>query len=234
MTQKQKLANEYIVLKKEFDGSDFNNNLAENQVWYLTSVFKVQGLKDMIASMKRAIKEKEFRLKKEAYFATPEGSKYKKEIEDCIKIHWAELKQIHDSFENWIIQRINEMVPGNWTAQLGLGSNMSGNVEIGLVNRDPERNLPIQFGHEFTIRLDSWNFGQKTPRFELNYGTLGAFDLFNDEMRPLYLNGLATISANKEFLQVLMNKFIENCNDTKNISEQIDILNRKLDNPFDK
>lgn len=234
MTQKEKLANEYIKFKKEFDGSDFKDNIDENQVWFLTRVFTVQDLKYKIESVKQAIKEKELRLKREAYFATPEGSKYKKEIEDRIETYWAELKQIHDSFENWIIKKINEMIPGNWTAQLGLGSYMSGNVEIGLVNRDPERNCPMEFGHEFTIYFDGWNFGQKSPRFELNYGTIGAFDLFNNETRPLYLNGLATISNNKEFLQVLMNKFIENCNDTKNISEQIDTLKIKLDNPFNE
>ena len=123
------------------------------------------------------------------------------------------------------------MVPGNWTACLNLSSYMSGNVEIGLVNRDPERNYDMQFGHTFTIYFDGYNHGKKSPQFELNYGTLGSFNLFNDETRPLYLNGLASISNNKEFLQILMGKFIENCNSIKEISKKIDELNKKLNNP---
>ena len=232
MTQKEKLANEYLNLKRQFEGDDnFKENITDNQVWYLTKEFKIADLKYMIEAVKQDIEDKAIRIKREAYFLTPEGQSYKKNIEDTIDKYRTDWKEIHNGFENWIIDKVNEMVPGHWTAYLSISSCMSGHVEIGLVNRDPERNFPMQFGHEFTIYFDGYNFGQKSPRFELNYGTLGAFDLFNDETRPLYLNGLATISNNKEFLQILMAKFIEKCNDIKNISMQIDQLNDKLQNP---
>jgi hypothetical protein len=231
MTTKEKLATEYLNLKKQFDGDNFKENITDNQMWYLTRNFKVQDLKDKIEAVKRAIINKEIRLRKEAYFATSEGQEYKKNIEDNITKYRNSWKEIHDNFENWIIKKVNEMIPGNWTARLNLSSYMSGNVEIGLVNRDPERNFTMQFGHEFTIHFDGYNYEKKTPRFDLNYGTVGAFDIFNDETRPLYLNGLATISNNKEFLQLLMAKFIENCNSIKEISKKIDELNKKLDNP---
>lgn len=231
MTRKEKLATEYLNLKKQFDGDDFNKDIADNQVWYLVREFKIHQLESKIEGIKLAITKKELSMKREAYFATPEGQAYKKEIEDCIETYHKEWKEIHNSLKNWIIKKVNEMVPGNWTANLSLGSYMSGNVEIGLVNRDKEKDYSMQFGHTFTIYFDGYNFGKKSPNFGLNYGTLGAFDLFNDETRPLYLNGLATISNNKEFLQLLIAKFIEKCTDIKNISEQIDVLNKKLDNP---
>ena len=231
MSQKEKLAAEYIELKKQFDGEDFKENILENQMWYLTRKFKVQDLKDKIEYVKYALKEKEIRLKREAYFETPEGHAYKKEIEDCIETYRGAWKQIHDTFENWIIKKVNEMVPGNWTAVLSTSAYMSAYVEIGLINRDPERNCPMQFGHSFTIYYDGYNFGKKDPRFELNYGTLGGFDIFKNETRRTYLNGLATISNNMEFLQLLMAKFIEKCSDIKEISKQIDELNNKLRNP---
>lgn len=234
MTKKEKLATEYLELKKKFDGSDFKENITENQMWYLTSEFKVVDLEYKIEAMKNAIKDKELRLKREAYYATPEGKAYKEEIERKISELRDTWKNTHDTFENWIISTVNEMVPGNWTARLSLGSYMSGNVEIGLVNRDPERKekgFETQFGHDFTIYFDGYNFGKKTPRFELNYGTLGAFDLFNDETRPLYLNGLAKISNDKEFLQLLMSKFIESCIKIKNLSIERDEYKKLLDNP---
>ena len=231
MTTKEKLATEYINLKKQFDGDNFKENTTDNQMWYLVKQFKVADLMLKIEAVKRAITEKAIRLKREAYFVTPEGQNYKKNIEDLIAQHRTDLKKIHDDFKNWIINKVNDMVPGNWTACLNLSSYMSGNVKIGLVNCDPERNYDMQFGHEFTIYFDGYNHGKKSPQFELNYGTLGSFDLFNDETRPLYLNGLATISNNKEFLQILMGKFIENCNSIKEISKKIDELNKKLNNP---
>ena len=231
MTTKEKLATEYINLKKQFDGDNFKENATDNQMWYLVKQFKVADLMLKIEAVKRAITEKAIRLKREAYFVTPEGQNYKKNIEDLIAQHRTDLKKIHDDFKNWIINKVNDMVPGNWTACLNLSSYMSGNVKIGLVNRDSERNYDMQFGHEFTIYFDGYNHGKKSPQFELNYGTLGSFDLFNDETRPLYLNGLASISNNKEFLQILMGKFIENCNSIKEISKKIDELNKKLNNP---
>ena len=231
MTTKEKLATEYINLKKQFDGDNFKENTTDNQMWYLVKQFKVADLMLKIEAVKRAITEKAIRLKREAYFVTPEGQNYKKNIEDLIAQHRTDLKKIHDDFKNWIINKVNDMVPGNWTACLNLSSYMSGNVKIGLVNCDPERNYDMQFGHEFTIYFDGYNHGKKSPQFELNYGTLGSFDLFNDETRPLYLNGLASISNNKEFLQILMGKFIENCNSIKEISKKIDELNKKLNNP---
>lgn len=233
MTKKEKLANEYLALRKEFDGDEFKPGLTDNQVWYLVREFKVYQLESKIEAVKRAIEEKKLRLQAEAYFETPEGQEYKKSIENQIEENRNNYRNLHDEFLNWIIEEINKMIHGGWTARLNLGY-MSGNVEIGLVNRDPERNFPTQFGHEFTIYFDAYSFGKKAPHFELNYGTLGAFDLFNDETRPLYLNGLATIANNKEWLQLLMAKFIETVHKTTEISKQIDILNSKLDNPFNK
>lgn len=232
MTKKEKLANEYIALRKEFDGEEFKENLTENQIWYLVREFKVYQLETKIEAVKRAIKEKELRLKKEAYYATPEGQAYKKNIEDQLEKYHQDYKKLHDEFEGWIISEVNRMCPGGWGARLSLGY-MSGNVVIGLLNRDPERNFELQFGHEFTIYFDSYAFGKKSPRFELNYGTLGSFDLFNDETRPLYLNGLATISNNKEWLQLLMAKFIETVHKATELSKSLDKLNVKLNNPFE-
>lgn len=230
MTKKEKLANQYIELRKEFDGPDFKENISDNQVWYLTRNFKVWQLEDKISAVKRAIEEKEIRLKKEAYFATPEGQVFKQNIENEISKSRETYRNVKNEFENWISTEVNNMVPGNWGANLSIGY-MSGNVTIGLLNRDPDRNFEFQFGHDFTIYFDSYSFGKKKPRFELNYGTLGSFDLFEDETRPLYLNGLATISNNKEWLQILMAKFIEYVKKLTTISKEIDELGKKLNNP---
>ena len=131
MTAKEKLATEYINLKKQFDGDNFKENATTNQTWYLAKKFKVADLICNIEDLKQAIAEKAIRLKREAYFATSEGQNYKKNIEDLIAKYRTDWKKIHDDFENWIINKVNDMVPGNWTACLNLSSYMSGNIEIG-------------------------------------------------------------------------------------------------------
>lgn len=230
MGKKEKLANEYINLRKELDGNDFKPGLAENQVWYLVKVFKVYQLESKIEVVKNAIADKKHRLAIEAYYETAEGQAYKEDIEAKIEKCDQDYKSICNEFQDWIISEVNNTFPGGWTAKLSIGYK-SGNVEIGLINRDPERKFDMHFGHSFTIYFDSYEFDKKAPRFELNYGTLGSFDLFNDETRPLYLNGLSKISNNKEWLHLLMTKFIHYIKEANKLSEYVHELNNKLKNP---
>jgi len=64
MTKKEKLATEYLRLRKEFDGCDFKPNLTNNQMSYLTKEFKVWQLEDKIEAVKSAINQRNIRLKK--------------------------------------------------------------------------------------------------------------------------------------------------------------------------
>ena len=230
MTKKEKLATEYIELRRKFDGPDFQENVRSNQVWFLTKEFRACDLEDKIEAVKRAITDKELRLKKEAYFETPEGKAYKENLEAKITANITEYREICENFQNWIISEVNNLVPGNWTAHCSFGYN-SGNITIGLVNRNPKNNYEMQFGHDFTIYYEPYTYKSNEPRFELNYGTLGSFDLFNDETRPIYLNGLATISNNKEWLKNLMNKFAENIKKVNTLQKIRDEFRHQLDNP---
>jgi hypothetical protein len=89
----------------------------------------------------------------------------------------------------------------------------------------------MQFGHDFTIYYEPSTYKSNEPRFDLNYGTLGSFDLFNDETRPVYLNGLATISNNKEWLKNLMNKFAENIKKVNALQKLREEFRNQLNNP---
>lgn len=230
MTKKEKLATEYIELRKKFDGPDFQEQARSNQVWYLIKEFKVCDLECKIEAVKRAIADKELRLKKEAYFETPEGKAYKEDLETKITANIQAYQALRNEFQNWVITEVNNMVPGNWTANVSFGYN-SGNITIGLVNRDPKNNYEMQFGHDFTIYYEPYTYKHNGPRFELNYGTLGSFDLFNDETRPVYLNGLATISNNKEWLLTLMDKFIDHIAVANDLTKIREDLRNQLNNP---
>jgi len=230
MTKKERLYREWIELRNQLKDQHFID-VEKMCNRYKYNEYRVNELEHHIEMATVALKNQDIRLKKEAYFETPEGQAFKTDIEAKLEKYHQDYRKLHDEFESWIISEVNRMIPGGWTARLSLGYK-GGNVEIGLVNRDPERNFPMQFGHEFTIYFDSYSFGKKSPRFELNYGTLGSFDLFNDETRPIYLNGLATISNNREWLQLLMAKFIEITQKADKLSQYGDELKNKLNNPF--
>lgn len=97
MSKKEKLANQYIELKKEFYGDEFNEVLAENQIWYLTKNFKVIDIENKIVAVKKLISAKNNRIKKEAYYATPAGMEYKKKLEDKMDEYLKVEKKHHSS-----------------------------------------------------------------------------------------------------------------------------------------
>ena len=231
MTKKEKLATEYLTLRKEFDGPDFKENITTNQMWYLTQNFRVIDLENKIAAVKCAIEDKAKRLEKEAYFATEDGKKLKEELEFERSILIKDRKNYVTNTEGLIKNMIQELVGEDWTCHINLGWN---NVvlEIGLKNTNKERNFLFEFGHDFEIRYDNQPFGED-KRFTMNYGTLGLFDLNGDEYRKKYIFGMGTIANNSEFLnniKTYLMILIDNC--TK-LEEKINKINDKLNNPFE-
>ena len=55
---KKQLAQEYVELKKQFDGADFKAGIKANNVEWLVKEFKVIDLKEKIEAVRRAIAAK--------------------------------------------------------------------------------------------------------------------------------------------------------------------------------
>ena len=205
MGKKEKLANQYIELKKEFDGDEFNEVLAENQIWYLTKNFKIVDIENKIIAVKKLITTKKNRLKKEAYYATPAGMEYKNKLEDKMDEYLKVKKTIKDQLHKYVENVIGSMLGYSWTTKVSMGYR-SFYIEIGLKAIDPERigKFTFEFGQSFEIHWDGYGFGKQNPTLEMNVGTTGAFNLFGDGIRTEFYRGVATIANNKEFLQDLM------------------------------
>ena len=233
MGKKEKLANQYIELKKEFDGDEFNEVLAENQIWYLTKNFKVIDIENKIVAVKKLISAKNNRLKKEAYYATPAGMEYKKKLEDkmdeCLKVEKNIIRQLHNYVENVI----GNILGNEWTTKVSMGYR-SFYIEIGLKAIDPERigKFTFEFGQSFEIHWDGYGFGKQNSTLEMNVGTTGAFNLFGDGIRTEFYRGVATIANNKEFLQDLMAHITIADGKAREISKLYDECKNKLDNPI--
>lgn len=233
MGKKEKLANQYIELKKEFDGEEFKAGLTENQIWYLTQNFKAVDLEDKITAVTNAIVAKKARLKKEAYYATPAGMKYKKNLEDKMEEYRKANKSIENQLKNYVENAIGHMLGDAWTTKVSMGYR-SAYIEIGLKATDPERveKFTFEFGQSFEIRWDRYGFGKGNPEFNMNVGTAGSFNLFGDGIRAEFYHGVATVANDKEFLQDLMAHITIADGKAKEISKLYDECERKLENPI--
>lgn len=232
MGKKEKLANQYLELKKEFDGSDFMENITEHQIWWLVREFKANQLETKINAVRRAIDEKNLRLKREAFYETEAGKKYKNDLE-YRKEHLINIRKMTISSVNGFVQKyLNENIGDGWTCQFNHSYNIC-RMTIGLKAVDPERiehNFTFEFGHEFEISWDNDFYGNG-KKFEMNYGTLGAFDLENNNLRPKYLLGMAMFCNDKNFLSELDKKFTEANEKLMEIRNEIDNVNKKLEKP---
>ena len=233
MGKKEKLANQYIELKKEFDGEEFNESLAENQIWYLTKNFKVVDIENKIIAVKKLIADKQNRLKKEAYYATPAGMEYKNKLEDKMNEYLKVKKTIKDQLHNYIENVISNMLGDAWTTKVSMSYRYF-YIEIGLKSIDPKRvgKFTFEFGQSFEIHWDGYNFGKQNPTLEMNVGTTGAFNLFGDGIRTEFYRGVATVANNKEFLQDLMAHITIADGKVREISKLYDECKNKLDNPI--
>lgn len=233
MSKKEKLANQYIELKKEFDGEEFNEALAENQIWYLTKNFKVVDIENKIIAVKKLIADKQNRLKKEAYYATPAGMEYKNKLEDKMNEYLKVKKTIKDQLHNYIKNVIGNILGDSWTTKVSMSYRYV-YIEIGLKSIDPERvgKFTFEFGQSFEIHWDGYNFGKQNPTLEMNVGTTGAFNLFGDGIRTEFYRGVATVANNKEFLQDLMAHITIADGKVREISKLYDECKNKLDNPI--
>ena len=233
MGKKEKLANQYIELKKEFDGEEFNESLAENQIWYLTKNFKVVDIENKIIAVKKLIADKQNRLKKEAYYATPAGMEYKNKLEDKMNEYLKVKKTIKDQLHNYIENVIGNMLGDAWTTKVSMSYRYF-YIEIGLKSIDTERveKFTFEFGQSFEIHWDGYNFGKQNPTLEMNVGTTGAFNLFGDGIRTEFYRGVATVANNKEFLQDLMAHITIADGKVREISKLYDECKNKLDNPI--
>ena len=233
MSKKEKLANQYIELKKEFDGDEFNEALVENQIWYLTKNFKVVDIENKIITVKKLIVAKNNRLKKEAYYATTAGMEYKNKLEDKMEEYLKVKKTIKDQLHNYVENVIGNILGDSWTTKVSMSYNYV-YIEIGLKAIDPERigKFTFEFGQSFEIHWDGYNFGKQNPTLEMNVGTTGAFNLFGDGIRTEFYRGVATVANNKEFLQDLMAHITIADGKTREISKLYDECKNKLDNPI--
>lgn len=238
MSQKEKLIRQYFVLKHRFDLNEPDcskvcpSEPTPTDIRYMSKEFKVMDLEYKISCVETALKNQAIRLEREKYFTTEEGKLAKENAENEKANLWAQHKNLIIELENWLNKELHYLFGDNWKCKFNTGYK-SIHGEIGVINKDPEREgFDFEFGHSFDIYFDLYNFGESKPRFEMNYGCLGSFDLFEDTYRSEYLEGQGRFANNKKLLHDLFDKCKDIVNRNELLAEKQREIEKFLENPL--
>ena len=236
MNQKEKLIYQYFALKHKFD---MNENCVrpcpaeptEKDIYSMRKEFKVMDLEYKISCVETALKNQAIRIEREKYFATNEGKLAKENAENEKANLWAQHKNLIIELENWLNKEIRYLFGDNWLCRVNTGYHFV-RVTIGMKNIHPENSCSdYEFGHSFEVIYDKDSLYDQGVHFEMNYGCLGAFDLFKDTYRSEYLEGQGRFANNKKLLKDLFDKMTDIENRDAELEKKMKEVERWLENP---
>lgn len=228
MTKKERLYREWISLRNQLKDQSFID-VEKMCDRYKYNEYKVYQLERNIEMAQLALKEQKRKEEAESFFSTERGQFILKSLDTERETALQHYKDEYKKFEDWFVNEICRLVGTRFIAKVR-SYNL---VEIGLINTDPEREgFDFQFGHDFEIRYDGYSWGSEKPSIRANYGSLGTFDLLTDnDDRQHYLWGMATILNDRNFLKILLAKFIQLDAERKNFDEISRQIDKKKENP---
>ena len=227
MTQKEKLANEYVELKKQYDGENFLETARENQIWWLTKEFKVIDLQDKIEAVRNAIEQKAKRLAKEAWYETEEGKAFKEQNEAARKELYEQIIELrHSGFEH-----TRKVVKALLSEEFDVISFCGGSMEIGIVEEYREDGTAKGlFGHDFDVYFGEEIFNDGF-QWEMNYGSMGSFNIGQDKKRIEFLVGMAKFASDTVVIPALKEYLHGMVRSIKVLQRAGYKLEREYDNP---
>ena len=237
MSQKEKLIRQYFALKHRFDMNENCSRICpaepdERDIRSMSKEFKVADLEYKISAVEDSLRRQAVRIERENYFATEEGKRAKENAENEKKLLWEEHKKLMIELKDWLNNELRYLYGDNWLCTVNSGYK-SINLEIGVKNKNPERQgFIFEFGHSFNVYFDLDHFGKPGPRFEMNYGCLGSFDLFTDTYRSEYLEGQGKFANNKKLLQDLFDMCMDIEKRNELLENRMREIDRFLENPL--
>jgi hypothetical protein len=235
MTIKEKLYKEFVIIKNKLNalrgeeligGDNIEEYFNSNIFAYYAKSYTKDDIKRMIHNAEIAYEEEVEKLRVENYFNTEEGKAEKERLTKEYEALQNERAEMFENANKKLDIFIKDFLGKEWGVRYGTYS-----TEIGIVKDDNNGFVNFVFGHSFTIYHDTV-FGE---RFEMNYGTLGSFELLNDDvLRPKYLMGMATFANDKDRLSKLRSYLKSVEEDIKELEKRMDKVSNKLKHPFDE
>lgn len=230
---KEKLYREYVEKQNKvnaLNGSELITFNSEASFSLNASHYKKSEIIDLIRYAEAAYEEELERIRVENYFNTEEGKVEKdalnQQIDNVVNkkkdLFFNTTKEVDSFIKSWLGQE--------W----GCGFVGATNVEIGLidsVNQHGANNF--HFGHTFTVYYGNSVFN--TDRFDMNYGSMGSFNLLGDNgnLRCKFLVGMGLFVSDKNKLNELKSIVDEFCKTFDSYNKELFNLQNKLAHPFD-
>jgi hypothetical protein len=230
-TIKERLFKEYVIAQNKLDKLNGVTPIFEaseefftrHNFRYLATTYTKEELRRNIEYAKLGYDVQVEKLRIENYYNTEEGKERKATLEK-------KMKDLEDAIDKYVVdehKRLNAFIK-EWLGE-DWGCNFYGGtmMDIGIVEKVTDNNYnSFLFGHSFSLY-----FGN---RFEMNYGTMGSFDVFKSEKRVQFLVGMAKFAENKDKLEYLKSRLSDAANFISLMNCEYNDLNDELKHPFGK
>ena len=164
----------------------------------------------------------------EDYYLTPEGASAKAETEATMKRTEALLEETKEQVISDIKAELKKHLGSDWSITRLTDSYM----EIGVLNPEKENNLI--FGQAAEIYYEK-NTYKGTERFDINVGSCGSHDLLPKQLAGSFASffiGLGRLHADTDFLNWLKDTAFGYADRCKELRDEYNSLNERLENPL--
>jgi hypothetical protein len=235
MTAKEKLYKQYLEIKNEY----YTLNNEPEKVIELTDEFlNSYAFKGTAAKQKKEEWEHDinveksnlFYLKKQLlildYYKTDEGKAYEAGIKAEIDGVLAEIDRTEKEIRSYIAGIISTYLGTGW--EVGHVGNRQ--TVIRYVKGYDNEGLPlVKRRYDFSIYYDIHH--EENSLFQMNYPTLGSWDLFNDEDMRTYLAGVGKFGTDKKVIKTIFDALEKYAKESDELLHKKYKLTNKLKNP---
>lgn len=227
-----RLENEYCSLNSEPAEHDIDSMLEFDRFYGESRHYTVYELEERIKSAKRSIEKLLKAQEIDAYFQTAEGKAEKEELEAGIELKKQELKDCETYYEDVLKTWIADFLGSHWTLYYLWNSR----VEFTIKQEGEEDKrvfgsmIEVSFDEQGRFKDGKWI---KTEKFELNVGSMGAFDIqaTSTDSRARFYIDLGKFLANAEKTAELRKMLFEFRSTIEAIRTELNQLNDRLENP---
>ena len=242
MTKKENLYFELLKIKDEVSMKQYNHTFKAVSAEEFVNAPKFRREVDAITVAK--IEEEtriwkkmldEIRQKESVaqWLESEAGLAYVKERKDKIDALWDANRAIIREGR----KHVSEVIKGFLGDQWDVTRFSDGHMEVAIVEKYTEDGCPVGlFGHEFEVYFGhDWRLTKEGPeeyyRWEMNYGAMGAFDLFESSTRAQHLIGMGRFAGDTEVVPQLKDYLQKMSEETRRNEKVIDGLEKEIKNP---
>lgn len=239
MTIKEKLYREFVIAKNKLNalkgealiGGDnieeyFNSYDFSNRASHHTK----EEIKNMIDYAKRCYETEVERQRTEDYFETEEGKARKESLESEIESLRNEVNTRKSEMQKTMNDTIKVWLGADWGVHV-----FNGSMEIGIINKvNEEGYFDFHFCGYFNVYFSDYVCDGGKFRFDVNYGTTGAFNPFENDIHRRFVVGMGKFLADIEKMNEIKHLTHEYVYQLQKLASKIYDLETELKNPFNK